>query len=98
MTEKIEEQNKNFTDSVNYASSIQKAVLPLHKDIQQCFKRAFIFYKPKDVVSGDFYWFNKVETKAEQFSILIVADCTGYGIPGAFMSLIGVRLLNGIIK
>jgi len=98
MNEKIEEQNKKFTDSVNYASSIQKAVLPLHKDIQKCFERAFIIYKPKDIVSGDFYWFNKIITKDEQFSILIVADCTGHGIPGAFMSLIGVRLLNGIIK
>ena len=98
MNEKIDVQNKKFTDSVNYASSIQKAVLPLHKDIQKCFERAFIIYKPKDVVSGDFYWFNKIDTGDEQFSILIVADCTGHGIPGAFMSLIGVRLLNGIIK
>lgn len=90
----IEEKNKDITDSIQYAKQIQKALLASDKLFDDSFKDYFIFFKPKDIVSGDFYWAHKTDTE-----ILIAnADCTGHGVPGAFMSLIGVSKLNEIIK
>jgi serine phosphatase RsbU (regulator of sigma subunit) len=90
----IEEKNKDITDSIQYAKQIQKALLASDKLFADSFKDYFIFFKPKDIVSGDFYWAHKTDTE-----ILIAnADCTGHGVPGAFMSLIGVSKLNEIIK
>jgi predicted ATPase/serine phosphatase RsbU (regulator of sigma subunit)/tRNA A-37 threonylcarbamoyl transferase component Bud32 len=89
----IEEINRNITKSINYAQRIQQAILPQGQNIVEQLPAFFIIFKPKEVVSGDFYWFNIIDNK--QF--LIVADCTGHGVPGAFLSMIGSMLLNKII-
>lgn len=90
----IEEQNRDITASIRYAENIQTAMLPNDSDIKESFKDHFVIYLPKDIVSGDFYWF---ETKAE-YSFLVVADCTGHGVPGAFVSMMGHNLLNQIVN
>lgn len=89
----IEEKNKDITDSINYAKRIQTAMLPSLETIQSSLPETFILYKPKDIVSGDFYWFN--EKNGDLF--LAAGDCTGHGVPGAFMSMIGNDLLTHII-
>ncbi|MBN2892065.1 MAG: SpoIIE family protein phosphatase [Bacteroidales bacterium] len=90
--EKIEVQNKEITDSIKYASRIQNAALPSLDLISNLFE-LFVFFKPRDIVSGDFYWFKKTESK----TIVVAADCTGHGVPGAFVSLLGISFLNEII-
>ncbi len=87
-------QNEKITDSINYAKSIQEALLPSIEEIQKHLPESFILFKPKDIVSGDFYWI--YEDKGRVF--VAVADCTGHGVPGAFMSLIGNNFLNDIVK
>jgi serine phosphatase RsbU (regulator of sigma subunit) len=89
----IAEKNKNITDSINYAKRIQQAILPSKEEMDKSFKNYFILYKPKDIVSGDFYFHAKRDDKV----VVAVADCTGHGVPGAFMSMIGNDLLNHII-
>ena len=89
----IEVANKNITDSINYAKKIQDAILPHINKLDDYVKKVSVLYMPKDVVSGDFYWFEKIGDKL----ILAVSDCTGHGVPGAFMSMIGVNNLNQII-
>lgn len=89
----IAEKNKSITDSINYASRIQKAMLPSRDEINRLLRDIFIFYRPKDIVSGDFYFYAEQDGKA----ILAAIDCTGHGVPGAFMSMIGNDLLNQII-
>ncbi len=95
----INKQKKHIEDSIDYAQTIQNALLPINEKINQYFD-AFVLFLPREVVSGDFYWFrilheNK-ETKAFK-AIVAVVDCTGHGVPGAFMSMIGFSLLNEII-
>jgi serine phosphatase RsbU (regulator of sigma subunit) len=92
--EVIEHKNKEITDSINYAKRIQESILPLKAEIQQTFLQSFVLFKPRDVVSGDFYWFNSQNGK----NIIACVDCTGHGVPGAFMSMIGNTLLNEIIN
>ena len=89
----IEEKNTSITDSINYAKRIQTAILPSLENMQKFLPEVFVLYKPKDIVSGDFYWF----TEKNGNSILAVADSTGHGVPGAFMSMIGNDLLTQII-
>jgi serine phosphatase RsbU (regulator of sigma subunit) len=89
----ISEKNKDISDSINYAKKIQDAILPSITDIKKVFPECFVLSIPKDVVSGDFYWF----TQNDHFKIFVVADCTGHGVPGAFMSMIGNTLLNSIV-
>ena len=89
----IEVVNKNITDSINYAKKIQEAILPKPTKLDELKESVAILYLPKDVVSGDFYWYEKVGNKL----IFATADCTGHGVPGAFMSMIGVNNLNQII-
>lgn len=89
----IEKAHHEITDSIHYARRIQSAVLPSNEFIKKIIDNFFIFYRPRDVVSGDFYWINKVDNTY----IFITADCTGHGVPGAFMSLLGISLLNEII-
>src|SRR5690606_22225522 len=89
----IEVANKNITDSINYAKKIQDAILPRSTKLDELSDSVAILYLPKDVVSGDFYWFEKIDNKY----IFATADCTGHGVPGAFMSMIGVNNLNQII-
>jgi len=92
--DKISKQNQKITDSIHYAVRIQKALLPEKNKFDQLFKDYFIFNLPKDIVSGDFYWLKESRNKI----YLAVADGTGHGVPGAFMSLIGISFLNEIIK
>jgi serine phosphatase RsbU (regulator of sigma subunit) len=89
----IKEKNKDITDSINYAKRIQEAVLPIPEELNGFFSESFVFYRPKDIVSGDFYWF----TQFDDCAILAVGDCTGHGVPGAFMSIIGHDLLNQVV-
>ena len=89
----IEVANKNITDSINYAKKIQEAILPKGNKLDHFENNLAVLYLPKDVVSGDFYWFDKIDDKL----IIAAADCTGHGVPGAFMSMIGVNNLNQII-
>ncbi|NPA68498.1 MAG: DUF4154 domain-containing protein [Chlorobi bacterium] len=96
--EQIEAQNEMITASINYAKNIQQAILPLPEDIEKYFD-SFIIFKPRDVVSGDFYWFTEKlqEDGSPEKLFLAVVDCTGHGVPGAFMSMIGSRLLSEIV-
>lgn len=91
--EHIEQIHKEVTDSINYAKRIQTSALPDKKLLTEYFNDLFILFKPKDVVSGDFYWFAKVENQI----VLTVADCTGHGVPGAFMSMLGISILKEIV-
>ncbi|TAH29174.1 MAG: hypothetical protein EAZ06_07745 [Cytophagales bacterium] len=90
----IELFNENVMDSINYAKRIQNAIMVEQSNIINNFKSAFILNIPKDIVSGDFYWFGKVRN----LKIIILADCTGHGVGGAFMTMIGITLLNEIIN
>jgi serine phosphatase RsbU (regulator of sigma subunit) len=92
--EVVEQKNKEITDSINYASKIQQAILTSKDYLDSVLDQYFIFYKPKDIVSGDFYWAHQTENNK---LIVAVVDCTGHGVPGAFMSMIGNSLLNKII-
>ncbi|PCH67073.1 MAG: hypothetical protein COC01_06610 [Bacteroidetes bacterium] len=93
----LEEKNKHITDSINYAQNIQEAILPTPEELTKSFKDHFVLFKPKDVVSGDFYWHGIVETEEKEHHFIAAVDCTGHGVPGAFMSMIGHELLNTII-
>ncbi|MBI4649323.1 MAG: SpoIIE family protein phosphatase [Bacteroidia bacterium] len=90
----LEEQKKEITDSINYAKRIQQAVLPTDEYAYSILGEHFILFKPKDIVSGDFYW----GTLINEWLIVTVADCTGHGVPGAFMSMLGVSFLNEIVR
>ncbi len=92
-TEQIKKQNQDITDSIEYAKHIQIALFPDKITLQKVLKDGYCLFKPKDIVSGDFYWVAQVENK----SIIVAADCTGHGVPGAFMSIIGINFLNEII-
>ncbi len=87
-------QKQEITDSIQYAQRIQEAVLPDKTMFVHDISDYFILFKPKDIVSGDFYWMTKVENKL----IVVAADCTGHGVPGAFMSMLGVTFLNEIVN
>ncbi|HBS88671.1 MAG: hypothetical protein A2W91_18695 [Bacteroidetes bacterium GWF2_38_335] len=90
----VEEQNKNINDSIHYAKRIQKAVLVPDEDITRLLRGHFILFKPRDIVSGDFFWTSVMGNKI----IIAAADCTGHGVPGAFMSMLGVSFLNEIVS
>lgn len=92
----IEQHNLNITDSINYARRIQEAILPDEDHIRRFFKNSFAINKPKDIVSGDFFWIHELIPKREY--IIALADCTGHGVPGAMMSIIGHSLLNDIVE
>jgi serine phosphatase RsbU (regulator of sigma subunit)/Tfp pilus assembly protein PilF len=89
----VEEKSKEITDSIHYAKRIQQALLASDTFLKKHIADYFIFYKPKDIVSGDFYWANVIDGKF----VLITADCTGHGVPGAFMSLLNISYLNEAI-
>ncbi|MFN5417512.1 MAG: PAS domain S-box protein [Flavobacteriia bacterium] len=89
----IESQNESITASINYAQKIQSNLLPHEVKTKEIFSEFKAFYKAKDIVSGDFYWLEELENKL----IFVLADCTGHGVPGAFMTLLGINLLNQII-
>ena len=93
--EEIEHKNQEITDSINYAKRIQQAILPPIPDIKKVWKNLFVFFQPKDIVSGDFYWFNKINNNE---MLIACADCTGHGVPGGFMSMICSDKLNDAVK
>jgi serine phosphatase RsbU (regulator of sigma subunit) len=88
----VDEQNKNIRDSINYASRIQDAIIPKYDELKEKFADIFIYHKAKDIVSGDFPWF----FESGDYVYMAAVDCTGHGVPGAMMSLIGHLLLNDI--
>jgi serine phosphatase RsbU (regulator of sigma subunit) len=92
----VDEKNKDITDSIHYASRIQRALLTSNDFISKRLKEYFILFKPRDIVSGDFYWANEVETNAGKRFLICAGDCTGHGVPGAFMSLLNISLLNEV--
>jgi serine phosphatase RsbU (regulator of sigma subunit) len=95
----IAEKNKEIVDSINYAKRIQDAYLPSQEVLSETFPYSFLFFEPKDIVSGDFYWFYtpKEENSISDFSFVIAADCTGHGVPGAIMSVICCNALNDVV-
>lgn len=93
---KLEQHNLNITDSINYARRIQQALIPGEDHIRKFFKDSFVINKPKDIVSGDFLWIYELQPKTEY--LVALADCTGHGVPGAMMSIIGHSLLNEIVE
>jgi serine phosphatase RsbU (regulator of sigma subunit) len=92
--DQIADQKQSITDSIHYASRIQNAILPPNEFISKHLAEFFILFKPRDIVSGDFYWFTENESKV----IITAADCTGHGVPGAFMSMLGISFLNEIVN
>ena len=90
----LEIRERNITDSLNYAQRIQEALLPSEDYFRKFFRESFIFYKPKDIVSGDFYWIGE---KNERIFIA-AADCTGHGVPGALISMIGIEIIEKTIN
>lgn len=93
-TAELEVKNKDIMDSITYAKRIQNAILPSDAQLNSAFASMFIMYKPKDIISGDFYWFHERIDK----TFLAMVDCTGHGVPGALMSMIGNDLLDSLIK
>ena len=87
-------QKNEIIESINYAKRIQTAMLPPETYLTELLNESFVFYKPRDIVSGDFYWIKQVN----QYIVLVAADCTGHGIPGALMSMLGISYLNEIVQ
>jgi serine phosphatase RsbU (regulator of sigma subunit) len=92
--QKLEELYKDVTDSIRYAKRLQDSILPPDPFVRQLLPESFVLFKPKDIVSGDFYWFYKKQEKV----LFAAVDCTGHGVPGAFMSLVGANALNQAVK
>ena len=90
----IEQKNREITDSIQYAYNIQTAIMSSEKEFAAHFDDAFVFFRPKDIISGDFYWIGKVDNKI----IYATGDCTGHGVPGGFMSMLGISLLNEVVN
>ena len=92
--DEITAQQKELTDSIKYASRIQSSLMPGSELFKKSFSDYFILNKPKDIVSGDFYWISEIGSE----TVVAVVDCTGHGVPGAFMSMLGIGLLNEIVN
>jgi len=99
----IAQKNKYLTDSINYAQIIQNSLLSSVESLRNVFVQSFVFYLPKDIVSGDFYWFKTLTTikpceqSTKEKIIVAVADCTGHGVPGALLTMLGITLLNQFV-
>lgn len=91
--ELVEIQNKEILDSINYALRLQKAILPEKEHLEEALKESFVLFKPKDIVSGDFYWV----ARKEEETLLAAVDCTGHGVPGALVSMVGSNNLDRCI-
>ncbi|EAY27955.1 GAF domain-containing SpoIIE family protein phosphatase [Microscilla marina] len=91
---KLWRYNERIIANLRYAKRVQQVILPTSQEIQQVCQDYFVLYRPKDIVSGDFYWVEEVDNQV----FMVVADCTGHGVPGAFMSLVGATLLDRIVK
>ncbi|HYG50188.1 MAG TPA: tetratricopeptide repeat protein [Flavobacteriales bacterium] len=96
----VEEKNKEITDSINYAKRIQLGILPSEQELTKALGDHFVLYLPKDIVSGDFYWAISTTTTNTgiKLSVFAAVDCTGHGVPGAIMSMLGKTLLNQTVK
>ena len=92
--DEVEQQRKEMTDSIKYAKRIQTILLPETNYINEILNDYFVLFRPRDIVSGDFYWINAKKEK----TMVVVADCTGHGVPGAFMSIMGINFLNTIVQ
>ena len=92
--EAFRRQQHEIEESIKYASYIQQALFPSHEVVKKCLPEHFIFYRPRDIVSGDFYYV----ACRNNFTFIAVGDCTGHGVPGAFMSILGITFLNEIIS
>ncbi|KPK83601.1 MAG: hypothetical protein AMS27_12405 [Bacteroides sp. SM23_62_1] len=92
--QELDIQHRNITESIHYAEKIQTAILPEQKLMDELMPEYFVLFKPRDIVSGDFYWVSQVKQKI----IFCIADCTGHGVPGAFMSLLGITFLDDIVN
>ncbi len=92
--DELYKQKQEIVDSINYAKRIQQAVLPSEELLNDVLHDYFVFFKPRDIVSGDFFWVKKIRN----FSFVVAADCTGHGVPGAFMSMLGSSFLNEIVS
>jgi len=90
----VEEKNRDLISSINYAKMIQEAIFPPESLISKLLPESFIFYRPKEIVSGDFYWVDEFEGRI----FVAAVDCTGHGVPGAFMSIVGHNLLNDAVR
>ena len=88
----IQKKNREITDSLNYASRIQKAVIPAESEFTKAFPESFVLFKPRDIVSGDFYWITEIDNKV----YYATADCTGHGVPGGFVTMLGLSFLEEI--
>ncbi|WP_158281397.1 SpoIIE family protein phosphatase [Sediminitomix flava] len=93
----VKYQKKQIIDSLEYAQTLQNSILPMAKDLRQSFQEYFVYYQPRDIVSGDFYWYQKVEVKDKEYTFLAAVDCTGHGVPGAFMSMMGYAYLQEVL-
>ena len=93
-TQELKQKNQDITASITYAKRIQEAILPKITDFDKAFVDTFVLYKPKDIVSGDFFWY----AEKDNTRIFAAADCTGHGVPGAFMSIIGNNMLEKVIS
>jgi len=91
---KINKQKDMITDSITYAQRIQSAILPSQELMDELLREHFILFRPKDIVSGDFYWIKEVQDHL----VIVGADCTGHGVPGAFMSMLGITMFNDLIS
>ena len=92
--EQISEQKKSITDSIQYAKRIQTAIMPPINWLSEVFPESFVIFKPRDIVSGDFYWSKRID----KFVLIAVVDCTGHGVPGAMVSMLGAAILNEIVR
>ncbi len=92
--ELLEIKNKEILDSIHYANGLQQAILPPENELRSLLPKSFIYFLPKDIISGDFYWFHSSDDKI----IIVAADCTGHGVAGALMSVLGTSLLNQIVN
>lgn len=90
----LKTKNQEIIDSITYAKNIQESILPTSADILQLFPNHFLYYQPKDIVAGDFYWVQQLEQGEERINFIAVADCTGHGVPGAMVSIVCANALN----
>ncbi|WP_169315256.1 PP2C family protein-serine/threonine phosphatase [Bernardetia litoralis] len=93
----LEQKNQHITDSIRYAARIQQSILGDKDSLQNLFKNSFVLFKPRDIVSGDFYWFTEIVINENKHTIIVCSDCTGHGVPGAFMTVMGNDLLTEIV-
>ncbi len=98
----LQQKNSEIIDSINYAKRIQTALIPSIEEVKNCLSQSFVFWEPKDIVSGDFYWVSDVTTttggEESRLTTFCVGDCTGHGVPGAILSVLGLKILNMTVK